>query len=810
MPAGLCGRNLSDMDIYLDNKPLNTDQNTNAPLNIALSSITDIATGKIPFSKTIKIPDTPENRRKLGYSSEVFALERFNNGRHPARIEQDGFVVMQGIAQLSKVETTLTGRYFHLNLIGEEIEWIKAASETPLSGTELGLSGKISDTLVRESLADTFPAPFRLSPIQKGRFIEEAGEDNWRERKWTLLSDYVPFFRLVTLFRLIFTQAGYAVESSFLDGGAMGDLYISGRWRKYDVDELDEKYGFRAGRFSGQEIGIGLNGIDAMAVGNIVDTADPEEENSDGEKVDDVYNHGGGFQMIEGKPVYVVAKDMTVGLLYTLHYFSPITVDGGAWGFKNNKWFDRVEIAETDGSMLSFDITKYAPNFDIDARKAITGETKYYFVLSSIFLSAPSKYEKLLLGFKTDEENAEDIPEVEMMEIHHKDFFTTPDTAYGRAYLFGKNDKDKPELLNDAVWKIMEVPTEVEITAKIYIPARRYTAGTQIRIASPAFRGYTTYRRLETLALSGDTTVETYFSPQAGVGDEISSENMLALGEIKQLDIIKAVKQLFNLHLYTDTATRTVYVEPRDDFYNGPVLDWTDKIDYSKTIEMEELGGDLGNNFILTYKDGDPQVSARNESSKTKYAEFTTPILNTVSKKEDYTVANEFFTPAIIRSGGYSAAKDAALLQIGDPSDTDNESPYERDMTFEPKVVRYGGLRTLPTGQQWLYPSGADNVVPAISFQDEATNLGFDKEDGLNRYYQENIELYNHGRRLTLHLHLTPRDVEPFIILNDEKRDFRATVKLRMAGEDVLCKLEEIKDFDPAGKGSTKCVLITG
>ena len=691
MPAGLCGRNLSDMDIYLDNKPLNTDQNTNAPLNIALSSITDIATGKIPFSKTIKIPDTPENRRKLGYSSEVFALERFNNGRHPARIEQDGFVVMQGIAQLSKVETTLTGRYFHLNLIGDEIEWIKAASETPLSETELGLSGKISDALVRESLSETFPAPFRLFPIQKGRFIEEAGEDKWQERKWTLLSDYVPFFRLVTLFRSIFTQAGYTVSSLFLDGGTIGDLYISGRWQKYDVDELDEKYGFRAGRFTGKEFKT-LLGVDAEMLGPIVETADPEALDDDGEKANDVYNNGDGFQIIDRKPYYVVPDEVTVGLVYHLHYFTNVYYDIDGSGEIYSIWIRHIGFTDKDGNTVWHDMSAHEPNLRKDSKKTITPETEYYITLNNIFVASPNTGE-LYIGFKALKEG-QAVPEGELIRVYHRMRFTTSDTTYNRAYLFEKKE-GKYTTVDDGLWKLIELPNEIEVEEKIYIQATRKIQGTQLPILTPCFYSHLPDEIQDSsqilyfeFALSNDTTVETYFSPQAGVGDEISSENMLAFGEIKQLDFIKAVKQLFNLHLYTDTATRTVYVEPRDDFYSGPVLDWTDKVDYSKTFEMEELGGDLGSNFILTYKDGDPQVSARNESSKTKYAEFTTPILNTVSKKEDYTVANEFFTPAIIRSGGYSAAKDAALLQIGDSSDTDNESPYERDFRTKGGAIR--------------------------------------------------------------------------------------------------------------------------
>lgn len=794
------------MEIYIDGKPLDTDQSTNAPLTIALSSVTDVATGKIPFSKTIEVPDTPANRRVLAYASEVHNLERFNNARHPARIEQDGFVVMQGVAQLSKVETTPTGRYFHLNLIGDEIGWITAASQTALSDTELGLAGTISDALVRESLSDYFSMPYKLFPIQKGSFVEEAGEDKWRERRQTILSDYAPFFHLPTLFRAIFRQAGYNVSSAFLESGAVSNLYVSGRWKPFDTDELDEKYGFRAGRFAGKEITtVNGNGIEASYVGNIVETADPDAEDADGEKADNVYNNGGGFRMIGEKPVYVVPENMTVGLLYSLHYFSPITVGYGSSGFTDIRWFDRVEIAAPEGGVLSFDMSQYAPDFHTDVRRAITGGTRYYAVISSFLLVNPGeKVVKWLIGISAD---GEKILEEDMIEWQAFRPFTTSDTTYGRAYLFKKTEGvAELERIEDGYWKIFEVPQEVEVDAKIYLPATKQGEGTHIQIAAPAFRGYSA----SGLSIADNTTVETYFSPQVAAGDAVSSANMLAFDEVKQLDFIKGVKQLFNLHLYTDPAGKMVYIEPRDDFYSGPVLDWTDKVDWSKNIEMEELGGDLGGNFVLAYKEGDPQVEALDAKTGTKYAQYAVPILNTVNKQDDYIVSNEFFTPAIIRAGGYAAARSVALLQIGDPEETEDETPYQRDMSFEPKIVKYEGRVMLTGGERWYYPDGEDTKVPVVAFQDEKVNLGFDGEDGLNRYYRENIELYNRGRRLTLHLYLTPRDVESFTVLTDDKRDFRATILLRMYGETVLCKQEEIKDFDPRGRGSTKCVLITG
>lgn len=80
---------------------------------------------------------------------------------------------------------------------------------------------------------------------------------------------------------------------------------------------------------------------------------------------------------------------------------------------------------------------------------------------------------------------------------------------------------------------------------------------------------------------------------------------------------------------------------------------------------------------------------------------------------------------------------------------------------------------------------------------------------GSRQYYEDNISAYNHGRRITMYLELTPRDIEAIQFPNSQMQDFRAVYLLNFDGEDVPCLLEQIADYNPATGASTKCVFIS-
>ena len=74
--------------------------------------------------------------------------------------------------------------------------------------------------------------------------------------------------------------------------------------------------------------------------------------------------------------------------------------------------------------------------------------------------------------------------------------------------------------------------------------------------------------------------------------------------ESTQLTFLKGVIHAFNLQFTTDVGNRTVYIEPFNDFFKDEnlALDWTSKIDLSKTQEDKWANTDLKREIIFKYK----------------------------------------------------------------------------------------------------------------------------------------------------------------------------------------------------------------
>ena len=314
------------------------------------------------------------------------------------------------------------------------------------------------------------------------------------------------------------------------------------------------------------------------------------------------------------------------------------------------------------------------------------------------------------------------------------------------------------------------------------------------------------------LTLGRETTLRPVFMPHPCEGTTIGFADVAA-HEIRQIALINALKQLFNLYFYSDTLTRTLYVEPRETFYrNDVVVDWSEKIDRSRPVAVEEPGADLAQHFTLRYQPGDGSAARWDESHKEILGRWSAPILNRFAKEGEQIYSNPIFTPTLNKTGEYPDAPEASLAQVGDRDRSGNAEENE-NLNFPPKIVRYCGMTALD-GHPWGWPS-YDSQYPKIAFHDPQGEQPFtlcfedrDGADGLHRYYDKAVELYNRGRRITLYLYLKPKDIEPLIVPNTLCHDFRALFRLTIAGETLLCRLEEICDYNPAGGQSTKCIFL--
>ena len=71
------------------------------------------------------------------------------------------------------------------------------------------------------------------------------------------------------------------------------------------------------------------------------------------------------------------------------------------------------------------------------------------------------------------------------------------------------------------------------------------------------------------------------FEGFANIPSPVIMKNVLGCGT-KQIDLLKGLTELFNLHWTADAQKKIISVEPYDDFYGtGKILDWSDKLDHN-------------------------------------------------------------------------------------------------------------------------------------------------------------------------------------------------------------------------------------
>lgn len=100
---------------------------------------------------------------------------------------------------------------------------------------------------------------------------------------------------------------------------------------------------------------------------------------------------------------------------------------------------------------------------------------------------------------------------------------------------------------------------------------------------------------------------ESYFSCQLASTDVFEGDtlemNRVIPTRIKQRDFLKGVINMFNLFLDIDKNDPNNYlIEPRDEFYNDEVVDWTDKEDTTEDVQIIPAGEIAFKRLYLNYK----------------------------------------------------------------------------------------------------------------------------------------------------------------------------------------------------------------
>ena len=308
------------------------------------------------------------------------------------------------------------------------------------------------------------------------------------------------------------------------------------------------------------------------------------------------------------------------------------------------------------------------------------------------------------------------------------------------------------------------------------------------------------------------------------VGDQFTDE-------YKQLDFLKGIVTQFNMVLVKHPyKTDTYIMEPYDDYVGqGYSLDWTDKLDKSKPIEISPITNMIGKGMNFQYQDDADSTNTFTKSinnNRTFGTNNFVPSGVTINDKAIEFVS--FFSPSPCDILSYGGTPNPFIVPqfYGTKQVTVSGSTITEllPMRLKPRILHYYGLKA--TSNFWYFYDETTglteyyNQFPLLSHQNtipsdptvQAIDLNFGNSaspqdnwapttteyTAFNLYYRNYIDelLSNDARMVTANFYLTIQD-----ITNLQFRDL-------IFVKDAFYRINKISDFNIVNNKTTKVELV--
>ena len=300
-------------------------------------------------------------------------------------------------------------------------------------------------------------------------------------------------------------------------------------------------------------------------------------------------------------------------------------------------------------------------------------------------------------------------------------------------------------------------------------------------------------------------------------GDTVLFANTLP-NEVKIVDFLVSIIKMFNLYFeYDKDIPNKVYIEPRNDYYNSTIQDWSKRLDVSQEPEIIPMGALNAKRYQFTYKkDGDVLNATYEKTYGEVYAEKRKDIDNDFLKETDK--MEVIFSPTP-QYGVVGTDKFYPALY-----NVDSNMNIVHNKSMNPRMLYYGGLKNCTTwylytgaGSTFTYYTGLTQYPYCGMMDDPSTpTLSLDFEAPYEVYYTptfgatySNNNLYNkywsqfideitdyNSSIVTAWFWLKPTDIAEV--------DFRHIYWF--LGQNF--RLNKIYDYNPAANSLTKCEFI--
>ena len=324
--------------------------------------------------------------------------------------------------------------------------------------------------------------------------------------------------------------------------------------------------------------------------------------------------------------------------------------------------------------------------------------------------------------------------------------------------------------------------------------------------------------------ITSESRIDIYRKQNIDIGDPFLLNKMIPRG-IKLIDVINDFTRLFNIYYWTDIKSKTIYFEPRNDFFLTDYEDWSNKLDLNNKYEIDYISS-YKRDIEFKYKNlkNDNWLKGWQDVNKRTYGTFNYNLPNRFAEGKDVISLGLF-------CAGYTQRDDSANVQGGANFNSNkspislrlwsefiNDKPDNEIKDYNAKIYLFNyGTQTSIFGdaRQVSYLDSASSTFPYGIFEsyqglDSDINLSFTnglKADGsedaglFQTYYSSMFKNIEEGGRLIAYFDLDSTDIENL--------DFRKLVYISYP-EEVKGNyfIESVIDYNPIKNSLTKVKLF--
>ena len=638
--------------LYLDDEAIDLYGNSGISLNFAHADLDRLSSGntKGSFSFEIVIPATKATSKAF-FFPELVLDESFDaTTEKSARLEVNGAVQLQGFARIKA--TVINGEIASYKIVLYEgnSSWINNIKDKKITDIDYSNYNHIYDrnTMTSYENIDSIVGDQLVSYPVLNLGTPLAGEGIWS------VEDRLPSFRVWKVFTDIFKDAGYTINSNFINSEFFKSLWFTAENLPERTKAEVEAHKFRVGS-NGNDY-LSVDGNDAYLNKNLAITWD----------LDDTYqNHL--FYNAEDSPVTPLSNSAT---RYECN-------------FKGNQAFQWDYIINNQA-------------LGLNSRKAV--DVKLNLLRERGYTYFPVPFESSL-NISTITDNTAGLPRVTTIIPHgysNGDFVRITGNNYTGTFTIANASTFLFDLVegtyvsDDTGGFALKMSRIANVT---YIHSETITVPKAQPISINSFAGTFLTPFFETeigdkyyvageLKTSTQNNQNVYFSGSTNSIDNIFSNKVSqsfvegatlnvsnAMPPFTQKDFITDLRTMFNLYFHTSEIDKQITIEPRDDFYSLTALDWGSKLDLSKPIEISHLGDRLGKTVQFKYANdsNDKYVEFKENSTKENTPLLSYDFNNTNKNAKDSTTFKTVknFAPTFMGKG-ISTAPSARVPLIWD------------------------------------------------------------------------------------------------------------------------------------------------